>query len=473
MFKLNEFSQLAKNGCRLEVGADKDGKPVLQSVSVDFKGRVLELLSYVPLVRNIGVIARYAENVRVGNARALEVFLRALANEYQLSDDSAQQLVKEHHVDLSGRTPLTSRSIAVMEDAASSMYLRQATKAAFEGNQQARLGESAPAPSSSKAISMCGFENLNETCYANSVLKLLILSVGSERLLDHLKKLEETSGNPGQRNCANAFAALIRKSTSQASPISEELEVFFAQLQKQPLFRGQHESGEYLFKIKGVQNDAQEFLAKLTELFDLNDIAEHSICLEEQFVHNDRKRNSGHERKPTFCQEINVLDENMDLQEVLKKTYETERDIGVKWDNDDVENVLAQKEKRWAVDDISKLDRFNLHINAMSFDQRSLMPKKLRMGNIDFDGSVQIPVFDKRTNQIWQVSLEPRDVVVHVGRTAASGHYYMYSRTVEGQGWIKHDDRKVSSMQSIPDGEQAKLISFAVKEKYPSWMMAL
>lgn len=476
MFKLNEFSKIAQNGCRLEIGEDKDGMPVLQTASVGFKERVLELLSHVPLVNNITVVARYAESVRIGNARALGVFLCALAKEYQLSDTSTQQLIKEYRVDLSGRTPLTQRSISVMEEAAINIYVRQATAAALESNQQALLernawlGTQALHARGAEAVNVCGFESLGQTCYANSVLKLLILSIGSERLLDHLKKLEETGESQGQRNCANAFAALIKKTIGLNNSVRGELEMFFAQLQKQPIFRGQHANGNYLFKIVGVQNDAQEFLAKLTDLFELNDISEYSMRLEEQFVYNECKRSSGSQPKMSFCQEINALDENQGLQKLLDKTHETECNIGIKWNPDDSECVLAQKEKRWVVDDIGDLARFNLHINAMSFDVRTLTAKKVDIGKIDFEGIVQIPVFDKRTDQVWWVSLEPREVVIHVGSTATSGHYYMYSKAVEGQGWIKHDNKRVAWMPSIPEGEQAKLISFAVKEKTPDRM---
>ncbi|WP_454007716.1 type III secretion system effector BopA family protein [Alcaligenes sp. Marseille-Q7550] len=579
MFKLTEFSKIAKSGHEIELGDYQQGSPALKVASVGFKGKVLGFLSHVPLLKDLGAVKNYVESVRVRNGQVLGVFIQALA--VRFGNVAAKQAVCENGIDLSGRTPLTSRSISKLIGDASrikqsnglhnavitsgeSYGLSQnvnfsipkfpahnaavntgssskpAHKAAANANSSSGAAHNAvanggqpsvtaanasvsasqssetagdtaastrstnsapgsipvsvttasdwaaskvtnPSPVSEPANSPAakldpfqhvrGFANLGNTCYANSALKFLMFSIGIPKLSEHLQGVINRSDDEGKKTCAEKFMNVINasiennpnsKKTFIVGYVKEELADFFEELQKQPAFGNMDGSGEIGFKIVGEQQDARDFLARITDLFELNGKDFSPINLESKWKYYDLEREASDNPVPAYYKVVTINDASTSLQGIIDKTYAAEPGVAVRWNSDDTENVQATKINRWIVDEIEKLDRFNLNIEAVQEGPIDSPAKKLNLQSIDFNSKVKMPVLDKSTNQTWVVSLEPRDVVIHAGNTTG-GHYYMYSKL--SKGWSKHNDSMVSLEAHIPPREQPKLISFAVVEK--------
>lgn len=451
----------------MELKDDKNGKPCLQIASRSFKGMILGFLSKVPLVKNSGIVTRYLEDIRASNARVLGVFIRALANCY--GEAAADEAITRKKLDLSGNTPLTDRKLVQLYRAAAKVNKR--LKADADAGSPSVLAykpaasiDSSPRPATRAAANVgaaniCGFSNLGNTGYANSTLKFLMFSIGVKRLVGHLQNLKEASENIEKRDCAEGFLELIRKSIGQEENVDEELRVFFKKLQTHPVFNKVDVNGNYVFKIIGKENDAQEFLAKILEIFELNEIVGHSAMIETSWKYNGLERGYVSDSGAAFYQNVNVSDSGLSLQGIINKMVGAESGVEIKWRP---ENVQATQIKRLVVEDMEKFNRFNLHVNAMEFDVLNNVGRKLELKNVSFDSSVWIPVFDKHKNQTWEVQLKPQEVVIHQ-EDASMRHYYIYSKPGSMPGWIKHDDGKVSPpITKIPDGEQVKLISFAV-----------
>lgn len=587
MFKLTEFSKIAKSGHEIELSDDQKGVPALKAASVGFKGKVLGFLSHVPLLKDLGAVKNYVEKVRVRNSQVLGVFIQALA--VRFGNVAANQAVRENGIDFSGRTPLTSRSISKLIGDASrikrsnglhnvvitsgeSYGLSQnvnfsipkfpahnaavntgssskpAHKAAAKANSSSgaahnavangsqpsasqpsataanasvsasqssetagdtaasiRSSSSAPSsmpfsadtsngsaasgvansspasePANSPAAKLDpfkrvqGFANLGNTCYANSALKFLMFSIGIPQLNEHLQGVIDRSYDEGKKLCAEKFMNVINASIVNNPNsgnrfvddyVEKELTEFFEELQKQPAFGNMDGSGEVGFKIVGEQQDARDFLARVTDLFKLNGKDFSPINLESKWTHNGLERNASDNPAPAYYKIVTVNDSSTSLQEIIDKSYAAEHGVTVRWNSDDVENVQATKIHQWVVDEIGKLDRFNLNIEAVQDGPVDSPAKKLNLQSIDFNSKVKMPVLDKSTNQTWMVSFEPREVVIHDG-SVNGGHYYMYSKREQpALGWAKHDDRQVLSKHEIAPEEQPKLISFAVVEK--------
>lgn len=309
---------------------------------------------------------------------------------------------------------------------------------------------------------VCGFRNLGNTCYANSALKFLIHAMGEGGLMNHLADFARTTQDPAKREAAEKLMDVVDSSLGRAEPLEDELKAFFSSLQGLDVFNEQDGSGEYLFKIVGVQNDAQEFLLKLAEAFDLSGVDGYSCVLEERIVKDDEQREP--HRISAFSHDISVQDPHATLQDIVNATSVSE-ELKVRWRDEDQENSLAVKVKQWAVPDMSSFQRFNLHINALNYDVEAGEPRRTVLENANFTDDVVLTVLDEKTNTFWRVTLEPRDIVVQSGN-ASGGHYYMYTKQDEND-WLKHDDSTVAPCKGLAIGEQAKLISFAVKHQVP------
>lgn len=441
MFELKEISAIAQSGYRIELDDDKDGLPVLQKSSKGFKGMVLGFLGNIPWVKDLSVVTKYAESVRVGNARVLGVFIQALARRY--GNAAAEQAIFSSRLDLTGNTPLTSRTIKDLTFSASAAVT----------NLPIWRSRSPESPS------ICGFKNFGKTCYANSILKFLILSIGPERLVAHLKELQLKTEDQGKKGCAIVFIDLIKKSLKQSNTVENELGAFFEGLQKQPVFNSLDENGKFIFKLIDGVNEAQDFLEKISDFFRLKDIDGFSVFLGKGSNYYECSYNNISQQK--FCQSVTVDNENINLQELLGKIIKDEPGVGAGGFRGGKHSAESDKEKTLVVDNIESFERLNVNVNVMKLNKNSLQSNKLMLRNIYFNDLVRIPIFDKLTNRTWMVNMEPQEVVVHQ-ESINSGHYFTYSKLEGNQGWVKHDDRAaLSPVRRIPDDEQPKLISFA------------
>ncbi|MHA3904385.1 type III secretion system effector BopA family protein [Castellaniella sp. WN] len=438
MIELNEFSRLANLGHRIEV-RDNKGMPTPQAAQVNFKGRILLALSHVPFLRKLQVVNEYVNKYRQANAQALGLFLSALSQKF--GAEAADVALTRNKVDLTGATPLQKRIVERLINTAQDQFNTT-------GHAQ---GAAAP--------HICGFKNLGNTCYANSALKFLICSIGQKHLIDHLDNFSKTTTNRNERDAAEKLVNVINASFSTNSPLEEELHALFSSLQELDIFQTREENGQLLFKIIGMQNDAQEFLAKLTDVFGFSEIDGCAMTCQQSLLNGETRRRSPSEL--SYCHDTTVSNPDLTLQGIVDQTHQPEK-VQLRWNEGDQENTEVTQIKQWSVPDLSELHRFNLHINALNVGSSSYVPIRVHL-NAKFTDDVKLKVLDEQTGDEWMVTFEPREVIIQTG-DAISGHYYMYSKQ-DANNWLRHNDTMVHSCSSPRSGDQAKLIGFAVKQK--------
>lgn len=421
---LDSFRALADAGHQIEI-CDIDGDPALRAAQFTLNDSILYALSYVPVLKYWEPVVTFTRDLEMKNAQVLGLFIHSLSTHY----GSAKTEIAIRDLDLTGATPLQSSTIERLIEIA-------------------RPG-------------LCGFHNLGHTCYANTALKFLIGSIGEKRLIAHLEQIGQNASDQSKQECANAFIDLIKAACNSEKPLDRELRDFFSSLQKQENFCAN--SNHASFTIVGRQHDAQEFLLLLSDCFDLDDLNTNVLQIQSTLVNDEEKR----EPKiagAAYCQNVNLTrpeQASFDLQKIVETLTATEADISVRWNDNDSEDTKVKRIYQWITPDVHKVDRFNLHINAMDYSaglSRFVL-------NTDLTKGVSIPVIDQKTGVEWLLALEPRDIIIHkggaVGASDSAGHYYMYSRH-EGGSWTRHNDATVEVGQEIRSDEQAKMISFAV-----------
>lgn len=425
----DSFRALADTGHHMEI-YDIDGDPALRAAQLTLNDRILYALSYVPVLKHWEPVATLTRELEIKNAQVLGVLIQSLSARY--GQTNAENAIR--NLDLTGATALQSRTIE-------------------------RLMEIAE-----KGPSLCGFDNLGNTCYANTGLKFLIHSIGENRLVAHLEQIQQNASDPNKQDCAKKFIDLIKAAYDSEKPLRRELHDFFKSLQEQENFRdGPNGSG---FTVVGDQNDAQEFLMKLSDCFDLGNLNTNVLQIQTTLINGQEKRDPKI-ADAAYCQDANLSSrEQVDfsLQQIVDTLTTRQDDVSVRWNDNDSESTTVTRIQQWTTPNIQEVDRFNLHINAMDYSDglaRLIL-------NADVTKPVRIPVIDQKTGVEWMLTLEPRDIIIHaggaVGESDTAGHYYMYSRCEQGS-WTLHDDETVAQGQDINRSEQAKMISFAITDR--------
>lgn len=439
MIDLDKFSVAAAQGHRIQIQQDENGVPTIHTAPQSFRGMVLAVLSYVPILKNFQAVVDYSEQLKIKNSESLAVFLHALSQKF--GSKLTERTLTRLNVDLSGNTSLNGRVVTQIISDTQSMF----------GPHRA---------TAMNASKLSGFRNLGNTCYANSALKLLIHSVGEARLVQQLEHVAQTSTDPRKKDAAEKFIAVIEASFTETKPLRHELAAFFSSLQKLDTFSHVDHQGQLIFPIVGTQNDAQEFLVKLLASFDLSEMGGYSMTLKETMT-------NGNEQRPpkgrlAYCHDTTVSGSTLTLQQIVDETHKAES-REVRWDVNDQHNTKVINTKQWTVPDLSTLERFTLHINASEYDVNTGDLGKTLLTKADFAADVSLVVHDDKTNEKWAVTFEPREVIIQQG-SGTSGHYYAYTKDGENS-WVRHDDSSVRNCSGIRHKEQAKLISFSVKDK--------
>lgn len=79
---VSDFKAAASTGDHMSIQLDKDGIATIQTSPQSFKGRVLELLSHIPILKNLSVVQAYTQRVARDNAEVLTAFIQALGNDH-------------------------------------------------------------------------------------------------------------------------------------------------------------------------------------------------------------------------------------------------------------------------------------------------------------------------------------------------------------------------------------------------------
>lgn len=484
-FPVANFSTAAQLNGRLVIRDDAEGTPRVQTAPDTFGGKILEFLSHVPLFKEINVVKSYVKEIANDRAQVFGAFIQALANVY--SPGSVLDVLKDHGLeDLDSPPALTPELIKSMAFSLAPSTTGTPPNEKFastdgaEAKQTGRnsvkspefpfdslltlntssknliseqnFGLSKPDGASNTLISEqrrippVGISNLGNTCYANSTIKFVLGIVGQQSLLLHLLDLSQKKSVQNSPTTNDAITQLIDVLISLREGNSPDLRPFLKSLQKTEVFAG----FEY-----NVQNDAQEFLAKLDSLFELDGLVSSAIQVRETLVNGPLTRSKDFAH--AFSQDVSVTSSDLSLQNIvdLGQVRDT---VGVRWLDRDEKNTEVEK-KRQYVADLSTLTRFNLHINALQYNSDEDAMSKIHL-KTNFTQQVKLPIVDSKTGEEWTVTLEPKDLVIHAG-TQHGGHYYMYSKQDDGT-WVEHNDSRVVSRHDVPLENQAKLISFEV-----------
>ena len=449
-FSLPHFDRLATTGSRLAIRPDEAGTPTLQIAPNSLKGRILEWLSYVPLLKNLSSVQAHRQAIENDRNEVFRAFVQALKNTY--SDADAEAAIAEHDLQNRERPPPLTHTLlhkllgSAIKNADARNLVEQTTasaaRAAAENAEKAKIAEQARIPA-------VGLPNLGNTCYANASIKFLVGTTGIRPLFHHLHDLSRTeaiANAPARAAAIGEFMDLLGSLQSHSSP------------DMRPFLNALRQTDELKAFNLFVMNDAQEFLAKLDSIFALDGIKGSSVSIRETLVNGAHTRARPDER--SFSHEVNVAARNMSLQDIVNLGIASDT-VEIRWAEGDANNVAVQKNRQY-VADLDSLDRFNLHINALQYDVATDEMTKVRI-NADFNQPVVLPVLDSKTGKEWLVTLEPKDMIIHSG-SAMGGHYYMYSK--EGNShWIVHDDRTVQVNDEVRRSDQPKFISFEVVDK--------
>lgn len=272
---------------------------------------------------------------------------------------------------------------------------------------------------------MAGLPNLGATCYANSVLKFLIHSADPQRLAQHLTASFAHGDAPHSEAAVN-FVKLIESSYSENGPAPQDLLNFFASLQKLPAFSQRNAADELNFPLVGKQQDANVFLAKLSESFELGKLYGYSIVLQD--LPNQFKTD---EEYWTILQPATGQDS---LQDIFDRTDAA----------------------RWPVTPGKDLKQLTVRMENAVDDGQGL--RMLGNWNFDFNQTVRLQAIDARSNRPLVLTLEPREVIEFRGIDNA-GHYLAYIK--DGQ-WFQHDDDRLKALDRMPAIENVRMINFAI-----------
>lgn len=441
MIELDRFHAMAQAGDRLVVRHNEDGLPTLEVARQSFKERILSALSYVPLLNRLPPVVAHTNRLKEENQRALASFIAALSQKY--GSDAADRARQLNFPSSSGHTPLDQRHIV--------KATRDAENAArmSRGMASAPLQNTQTAPKTGRVSEMSGFPNLGNTCYANSALKLLIHAYGKERLIQHLQASMPGFRNDALKAAAEHLIGIIRAACeSQDAALAQNLlGKFFTALQEHPSFSGQGTGAR--FQLIGRQNDSHEFLTKLVDVFRLDALEGYALAL-------TPPDDNGMPADP--------FDENLAFG-ILHSAHVSGSGGSSGWP---LQRIVQNAEisgsgKRhfWVTQDLDKLQRFTLHVNAVTS-----AGGKLSLTGMDLSAPISLIVYDQASCSPWRVTLEPREAIIHQGAHPHSGHYYAYTKESDGS-WTRHDDSQVLPKQHIAPHEQPTVISFAVREKVP------
>ncbi len=268
---------------------------------------------------------------------------------------------------------------------------------------------------------MAGFANLGNTCYANAALKFLLHSVGRECLIAHLDMFWENSKDAQETQAAEDFIHLIMGAHAETGLVSNELDAFLRSLQQLAAFNAKKED-QFGFQIIGRQNDASEFLARVSESFGLSALMGSTVDLDKGYVISGE-----------YWATMVLQTGDGTLQGALNQAR----------------NVQGAPD--WVVSDIEQLGQLPLRLDHS---------QQVDTAQFDFDQLVQVVVTDQKSQQKSRLTLQPMQVIAHQG-TAQSGHYYTYTKEHDGR-WTCHDDVRVTVSPRIACGGKPTLINFSV-----------
>jgi hypothetical protein len=300
------------------------------------------------------------------------------------------------------------------------------------------------------------YVNLSNTCYVNSSIKLLIFSIGAVPLYEHLNELLKSSDNDQDKNALRAFLLVIADSCVGSEPLEFQLKSFLNALQKTSYFSGDV-NGDQNFTLIGRQQDPQEFLMKLNLLFKLDKIESRNIQVKEVKQNQDNRS----EKKSHDCWmlESNTSVGTTTLQDMFDEFTSEEVIKDYIWEKD--QSIGMSKSLSYELNPTTT--QIFHHISAFKmvtpFGRSQPVPLKVPLRKLNFDSAINFKCTDN--GQQINAQLEAQHIIVHKGRSADSGHYYLYCKRSDG-GWDVHNDAQISFADNLRNDEQAKIVNYKI-----------
>ncbi|APJ04342.1 ubiquitin carboxyl-terminal hydrolase [Silvanigrella aquatica] len=303
-----------------------------------------------------------------------------------------------------------------------------------------------------------GTTNLGNTCFANSVHKLIwsYLRNGDKVSAIPQKTLLQKEFYGFMNSLDINFDAVLNNNFSQNSDpgFKNKLNLVFNEfsLEQRNATGSETISG---MKIRSDQMDADEYFKLLADYIELNSIQNSFMVSSQILLKNGVKKplnteslNTGHFSSNIFYS-LNLNDNDKSLDELMKSNL-----------TEEVEDVL---------DENTKTKHNEIKRTYLTLSDINNYPKKLfiTLKRFYFDGQFNNKIEDKikipnnlaiyfhlinnHEKTYREVNYYLQGVIIHNG-TSAAGHYYVYIN--DGGKWYRHDDAHVSEIMTSEDQKQ-------------------
>ncbi|KAB8033278.1 hypothetical protein [Fluviispira multicolorata] len=308
-----------------------------------------------------------------------------------------------------------------------------------------------------------GTVNLGNTCFANSVHKLIWEYLRNHKVNPSIKKNTDV-----QKSFYDFMAIMNRKNdllnTNPSQVTFENAKDPFYEYQLNTLFENiknelKSQGGDGTisgYSLKKDQMDADEYFVKLIDLLDLNSVLP-SLTISTQIVLKSGRKlpaqaeSTKKDGSPNdiFYFRINIQNKLHSFDQLLLNNLTTEID------DFRVEGVPHNitKNTYFTLKDMNKIpDKFVFGLKRFTHDLNGKLSKN--NDNISLSKNINIDFFSMNLSEKTSVSYELNGVVVHYGNGLNGGHYVAYIMA-DNNNWYKHNDTHISLIET--DYEQLEM----------------
>lgn len=306
---------------------------------------------------------------------------------------------------------------------------------------------------------MAGFESTSNNGYFNSAVKLLINSVGPQKLLAHLEKFAQTTQDVHARQAAETFTGVINTAYDSAVPLSTQVQALMRDLQALQTFNELDAQGVLKFNLTGTSPDPYDFLENLAQAFDLETIPGWTIETSSVRIQDDAQRSAASEDNGL------LLFHMVDMRLLTKGKASSS--IGLQQAVDLLHQDLYQNiesDESAAKPSAVKIIRSMRTENVENLKHLSIMPLLDGHAKLEFrtGDRVKLPIFDEHSQKKMLLTLQPSTLLMGDDST-----YSVLIKSGSGE-WNIHRDSHVDSTDHVSVTGTVRLITLAVIDVTPA-----